>query len=598
MEFKFIRKTHNFFSNLKYLLTQLYKACGPLIFIPIIFMILSGGIPLIRVIALANIVDSLSQDLYLASIWLGVVVSTFVYNDLKYRIDDFAGQHLKKRITEVLDKKIIDKVTNLPYEEFEDSTTYDQISRIGSEKGILLFNAYSKFLQLGQYTINLYSIAVYIGAFSLMASLGTAGIILIGIVLYSITARRSWKLFYDTTQDEREAGYLYDIMLNEDAMKEMKLFNAHNPLMKLYENKMDIIISKHLKTTGKNLILQWFSTLSLALFAFLLASQFAYLVRNNLISSGEFVGLVSGVSQMILTVAVYGINVNGAVKNYTKLNYFREFMTKKPEEKGSILNNISKSSIISLKNCSYIYPGTEFRAVDNVSLEVHEGESVAFVGENGAGKSTIVKLITGLYAPTDGAIQVMGKDPIKQIKNKPPVISAIFQDYAKFKITVSEIVSSGKEMDRTSIEDALKKASLYEDVKNLKDKKNTLLGKVFDGASELSEGQWQKLNIARVLNNPAPILIFDEPAASLDPISEAFLYEQMVKLKGSRTIVLVSHRLGALKAADRIFMLKDGRILAQGTHQYLMRNCNEYSEMYNNQAQWYNSDLVVGGREL
>lgn len=103
----------------------------------------------------------------------------------------------------------------------------------------------------------------------------------------------------------------------------------------------------------------------------------------------------------------------------------------------------------------------------------------------------------------------------------------------------------------------------------------------------MSEGQWQKLNIAKALYNDAPILIFDEPTASLDPVSESALYRQLMGLKGEKTLIMVSHRLGSLKTADKIYMMKDGKILDSGSHSYLIKHCSEYRQMYDNQAQWY-----------
>jgi ATP-binding cassette, subfamily B, bacterial len=240
---------------------------------------------------------------------------------------------------------------------------------------------------------------------------------------------------------------------------------------------------------------------------------------------------------------------------------------------------------------SFTYPGGHRPALEGIDLRIRPGERIALVGENGAGKSTLVKLLLGLYQPTAGRISAEGID----LRSMAPqawraAVGAVFQDYMRYSLTVRENIGFGrleKLNDLRAIEAAARSSSAAEMIRTLPEGYETLLGKEFEGGQELSQGQWQKLAIARAYLHEAEILVLDEPASALDPIAELEVYRQFVRLSEGKSVLLISHRLGSARLADRILFLQHGRIVQESTHDELMAAGGPYAELYATQAEWY-----------
>ena len=247
--------------------------------------------------------------------------------------------------------------------------------------------------------------------------------------------------------------------------------------------------------------------------------------------------------------------------------------------------------VLTLKNVSYRYPGTEEYALRNISLEIRAGEKAALVGVNGSGKSTLIKLLCRMYEGYDGEILLNGTE-IRQFRYDEYLdfISAVFQDYSLFSFTVGENVAGVSEYDENAVKSALSDAGLDERfITGL----NTYLYKDFDETGiEISGGEGQKIAIARGLYKKAPLLILDEPTAALDPISEENIYSNLYRTTEGRTVIFISHRLSSCKVCDRIFVLDKGSLIQQGTHNELLAERNgKYSELWNAQAKWYQKNV-------
>ncbi len=230
----------------------------------------------------------------------------------------------------------------------------------------------------------------------------------------------------------------------------------------------------------------------------------------------------------------------------------------------------------------------EIEVLHDINLAVKPGEVVALIGENGSGKSTLIKLLCGLYQPSCGTVMVMGKDPYMYRESSP--VCAVFQDFAHFPLTLRENIALGalheKEND-AKIHSVMEKAGigyLTEKVGGL----DKMISKMYapDGV-EISAGEWQKVSIARAYMGDRKLMIFDEPTASLDPLSEIRQFQTICNDFSNKTILFSSHRIGLARMADRIVVLDKGRIVENGTHDELMRNNGKYYELFKAQAKWY-----------
>ncbi|MBQ3017957.1 MAG: ATP-binding cassette domain-containing protein, partial [Clostridia bacterium] len=247
---------------------------------------------------------------------------------------------------------------------------------------------------------------------------------------------------------------------------------------------------------------------------------------------------------------------------------------------------------IEFKNVSFSYPGTDKLVLKNVSFTLDKGTTTVLVGLNGAGKTTIIKLLTRLYDPTDGVILLDGEDIRKYDTTQLyKMFGTIFQDFGRYAVSVEENIYYGdieKGLNEEDVISAATKSGASDYIEKLDDKYKTKLIRFFDeDATDLSIGQWQKLSVARAFYSDSDILILDEPTASLDALAEQQIFKQFEELTENKTSVFVSHRLSSATTADKIIVLEYGQIIEEGSHKALMEAKGKYYELFTTQAKRY-----------
>ncbi len=252
-----------------------------------------------------------------------------------------------------------------------------------------------------------------------------------------------------------------------------------------------------------------------------------------------------------------------------------------------------------LENVSFSYPagkredGTPEQikyAVKNVSLTLRKGETLAVVGENGSGKSTLIRLIAGLYLPVEGTVRKNGVDTRRLTMDALTCrASAVFQKYQRYQMTLAEnivISDSGAESEKARLDSVCAMAGTEPGA--FPQGYDTMLSREFDGI-DLSGGQWQRVAIARGFFRGHDLIILDEPTAAIDPYEETLIYNRFAEIAREKSAVIVTHRLGSVKLADRILVMKDGEAVQIGTHDELIAREGEYKRLYEAQEQWYKS---------
>ena len=277
-----------------------------------------------------------------------------------------------------------------------------------------------------------------------------------------------------------------------------------------------------------------------------------------------------------------------AVESGKQLGGFFEFMAL-PEDCAEGEFSDGPVDAIEFENVTFTYPGSENSVLKGINLCLKSGQHYAIVGENGCGKTTLVKLLLGLYKPDSGKICVNGQNVNELlVDEKRKIFAAVFQDFYKYPLTLRENVSLCLPQPATNgqIDELFASIELHPAaIDGEKGYDSDLM--YLKGDAELSGGEWQKLAVARAIMSPAPVVVLDEPNSALDPVAEAAIYNVYRKKLSNRTTLFISHRLGSVRMADEIIVLKDGGILAIAPHEELMASCSYYAGLYNTQKEMY-----------
>jgi len=296
------------------------------------------------------------------------------------------------------------------------------------------------------------------------------------------------------------------------------------------------------------------------------------------------------------------LGAEGILDNYSSINmrnkylekYF-EFMNlqKKINSPPQVvpIPKQPRPPLIEFKNVSFRYPNTSRYILRNFNLVINPGEKIAFVGENGAGKTTVIKLLLRFYDVSEGEVLINGVN-IKNVDlNKwYALVGALFQDFIKYQFTFKENIYYGNKKENNNLEllkSAIKQSGADIFVKDLPDNYDQVVGKMFEGGIDLSGGQWQKLALARAFFKNAPILILDEPTSAIDAKAEYEIFERVQKLQKDKTVIIISHRFSTVRNADRILVLNGGKIIEEGNHTDLIKLSGLYAELFQLQAQGY-----------
>jgi ATP-binding cassette subfamily B protein len=243
------------------------------------------------------------------------------------------------------------------------------------------------------------------------------------------------------------------------------------------------------------------------------------------------------------------------------------------------------------RNVCFNYPGSTRLVLNNLNFRIEAGERIALVGENGQGKTTLVKLVSRLYDPTSGMILLDGVDLRDyNIEDLHKEIGVIFQDFMRYDLSARDNIGVGRieaSHDEFLLNEAARKSGADDVLSKLPNGLDQVLGRRFEGGVDLSGGEWQKFALARAYLRDSQVLILDEPTAALDAAAEADVFEQFAELTRGRTALFISHRLSTVKMADRIIVIEDGRVREQGTHKELLNNGGRYARLFEMQAANY-----------
>ncbi len=405
-----------------------------------------------------------------------------------------------------------------------------------------------------------------------------------GMVRYRMHKQAAW----EGAPYQRRGEYYGRCITDREYARETRLLGAYGYFFRKFRENMAMVRDIDWKATKKSELMEIFLRfIAMTGYIGMILLLFYYLIQGR-VGVAAFAAILASLDSISDKLDVmFRTWLPRMTDNIGSAENYMAFMGL-PERQAA--KEIPEGKRVSFHKVSFAYPGKEEPVLHEIDLDINEGETVAIVGENGAGKSTFAKLLLGLYCPTEGSVEIDGVDT-RQIDpgDSAGKLSAVFQNFQKYKMTLEENVlmsDSRHPVDEKRILHSLHRAGLDEKGGEFGQGLDTMLSREF-GGTDLSGGQWQRLAIARGLYRQHNLIVLDEPTAAIDPLKETEIYQKFAESAKNKTAVIITHRLGSARIADRIVVLDKGRIAEQGTHEELMGRHGLYSQMYHEQAKWY-----------
>ena len=532
-------------------------------------------------------------------IFIGITVAVFatmaLYNSF---IQGYVAPVANASLNKQLYQKLFKKSRNVELECFENSDFYDKYTLAMKNADTRLYETVDQLFGL------LFGFIASICAFVFMFQVDHLSVTFILLPIIGnfyfriLNSRIDYQRNKEMAPHNRRIDYINRIMYLKDYAKEIRLTNIFNLLKRQYTDAITGVADVTKKFVLKSAFLHWFYVMFT--FTFIFEGLLIYGAYRTLVSNTMTLPQLAVLTSMMVSTTWILIgftdSVTASFKNGLFVDYLRTFLEyeeKIPEDyEGADPGTTIES--IEFRNVSFAYKDTP--VLKDLNMKFDGGKTYALVGHNGAGKSTIIKLLLRFYDPTEGEILLNGHN-IKEynLQKYRALFATAFQDNRMFSMSVADNVTLGEDIPADQREaivaDALKLSGVYDKVMSLPQGINTTLTREFDdNGAVLSGGEFQKIVVSRAFARRCPIKVFDEPSSALDPIAEYQLFDNILKACRENTLLFISHRLSSVQNADHVFLLEHGQVKEEGTHRELMNRQGLYADMYQKQAENYLAD--------
>ena len=587
------------FSAYKYLLRILMKNIPILVVLVFATAIIYGFLTPVQIYANSNIfniglriAEGKAEFSELTPFLILFAVYALAPRFIELLVHGFISQRTTLVLRSAIRGEMLNKLEKMKYSHLENEQSMEIIDKTYTrlEDAATSLFPFSAFMTLS-------SAAGTLGSFLVFASVKWWLVIPVFLPYFIETALAShnnydiYKEMESYWKKERSYRILQDSLQNRDFIRENRLNQSSDYLIDTYGTR--------LRTRNKEYESYVFKNLR----RFLLSSNFTrlttigtLLILLYLYLNGEMnVGLFISVSSLIFgTLSAQLDGFFGVFKwghgDANTIDYLKQYFQLSEDEEHTDVP-MPQSFDIEFRDVWFRYPDTDKDILKGLSFSVKNGEKISVVGENGEGKSTMVKLLLGLFTPDKGEIRIGGV-PLEQYsrEQKTQLFGTVFQDFSHFQITAKENIVIGDLTDTKNpakFQSSVSRSRLRRTLDDLPEKENSLLGKEFEGGTDLSGGQWQRIAMARVLYADRPILILDEPTSQLDPMAESELYGEFSGIAKDKTSLFITHRLGSTAITDRIIVISGGIVAQSGSHDELLQSGGLYAEMFLAQKSWY-----------
>ena len=596
-------------------LARLIWQAGPQLMLASAGLAVAGGIlPALDIVIVSALLEALVDASHLARgggtaphfvLLLAALAAVSLVTQVSERLSQLVMQLQSTRISNQVQLLVAEKAACVDLSSFEDRAFHNEMRTVSNEAQ---FQALQVMIQL-------------MSGVTILASLVSLSVILIlwhiwvVAALLAASAATLWvsthfgservEMVVGRAETERIKHYLYNLLVTEQAAKEIRLFNLGDLLVGRFRGLLGTLYQQDRRLVVRQLGYSMPAGLMLAGTQVALIVFAAVEALHGVVTVGRFNQYMLTIIQLGGQLPMLAVSVGSVHQGNLFAARLFSFLATQPKVESARGRPMADAApawpsgtgphIVFDRVC-FAYPGTDRQVLTDVSFEVRPGQAIALAGSNGSGKSTIVKLLAGLYEPTAGLVSVNGTD----VRALGPAVlraqlSVVFQDFTVYHLSARENVGLGQLRfldDEERIAVAARRSGLDRVMAALPDGFDTVLGRFWDKGHELSGGQRQLVALARALLRQAPVLVLDEPSSALDARAEAEFFARLLdeaQAEPAHSVIFVSHRLSTARRADRIVVLKEGQIVEQGSHEDLMQACGLYAEMFELQSAAYGS---------
>ncbi|MCL2189838.1 MAG: ABC transporter ATP-binding protein/permease [Defluviitaleaceae bacterium] len=597
------KPAYSVWQNTRYMTAHAWRWDKGVLFIIAAQIFLAVAIATVAIFLPATVVEQITRGVDLQRLVLtilGFTAVTVVLNGINgyYEMADQGRTGgLRLRFANfIMERVVTTDYANLDEQKFNDLRQKASDQVFGGDMSTQTFYETLKDLGIGLLGFIVYMV-ILINVHPLVLSIAA-----VSCIFGAIARQRANKWWHDHDSERaapsKRGSYINGINERNSMMKDIRLFAMVDWIKALYTANMNLVYAFQRRGETKNLLADLVDCIAIFLREGVAYAYLIYLVLNGQITVDMFVLLfaaVGGFSGWVTEIFNQYVHLSRHSLNICRVRECIEYPNKFTREGGA---EIPKADLYALefRNVTYRYHGTEENVLENLNLTITAGEKLAIVGLNGAGKTTMVKLMCGLYDPTEGTVLLNGTD-IRTFNREEyySLFTAVFQEFNILPYSIrNNITPDTGEGTEKRLQESLSLAGVADKINALPQGADTkLIKEVHFDAAELSGGETQRLMLARALYKNAPILILDEPSAALDPIAESELYERYNALSRGRTSVYISHRLASTRFCDRILLIDGKGIAETGTHDELIRAGKKYAELFEIQSKYYRKGVEV-----
>ncbi|MBR0434432.1 MAG: ABC transporter ATP-binding protein [Lachnospiraceae bacterium] len=576
------------------LIYEYYKADKIRFIMLFIISIMIGIVPYVYVKVYSKLVDGILEvlkgDRSIVTLMgtIAAVIGVYIFNFCQGNVRRWIRIHSQIKVGKTIYTRILEKYVRVDYKNIESEGFQELFYNVINGIKEMLLDGVTVAFELGQQMLEIVSVIVIVMQHSWIVGTITLVCFVPVIVIAAKRGADDYEAFRKFMDIERRKASYEEMLVKENYVNERKIYAFTDWIEKKWADKTDEGLVIFCGAQKKSMLKIKKNSIIIEIILWVVIGALIVLYSRESMTLGTCTILISQIIALNSRLAWYlSARVYALGDSASYMGVYEEYFAYPERDRVNGSEEIGAIKEIEFKNLSFRYSDDTPYIIKDLNYKLDGDKNYAVVGKNGAGKTTLMKLLTGVYDNYEGEILVNGVE-LRKIKGNP--FSAMFQDYSKYEISIRDNIllnaeKSSESMDR--IREAMKLLQLKLDESIYGKTFEKELGRLTDENRELSGGMWQKLAMIRAIMQDKSYYIFDEPTSALDPIVENEVYNNLAKMMRDRHALLVTHRLGAARLADKIIVIKDGKIVETGSHEELVKQRGEYAEMFEVQKGWY-----------